>query len=139
MTPADNQAIFRRVIEEGFGQGNLAVLHELMATDFIEHEAGPGEGRGLEGVKAIVTMLHTAFPDVRATIEEMSADGDKLWARVTFHGTHTGDLLGMPPTGKHVRVEAIDLCRFAAGKLVEHWGVFDRMGMMEQVGAIPRP
>ncbi|WP_171041455.1 ester cyclase [Sinomonas susongensis] len=139
MAPADNQATFRRVMEEGFGQGNLDVLDELMSPDFIEHEAGPGEGRGLEGVKAIVTMLHTAFPDVRATIEEMSADGDKLWARVVFEGTHTGDLLGIPPTGKPVRVDAIDLCRFEAGKLVEHWGVFDRMGMMEQVGAIPQP
>lgn len=137
MASTDNQAIFRRVMEEGFGQGNLAVLDELMAPSFIEHEAGAGDGR--EGAKAIVTMLHTAFPDLRVTIEEMSADGEKLWARVTFDGTHTGDLLGTPPTGKRVRVEAIDLCRFSAGKLAEHWGVFDRMGMMEQVGVIAHP
>lgn len=137
MASADNQAIFRRVMEEGFGQGNLAVLDELMAPEFIEHEAGAGGGR--EGAKAIVTMLHTAFPDVRVTIEEMSTDGEKLWARVTFAGTHTGDLQGIAPTGKRIRVEAIDLCRFAGGKLVEHWGVFDRLGMLEQVGAIPHP
>jgi predicted ester cyclase len=131
--------IFRRVMEEGFGQGTLAVFDELMGPEFIEHEAGPGEGRGLQGVKATVTMLHTAFPDLQISIEEMSADGDKVWARVTFHGTHTGGLLRMPPTGRRIRVEAIDLCRFSAGKLVEHWGVFDRMGMMEQLGAIAHP
>lgn len=137
MALTGNETTFRRIIEEGFVQGNLAVLDELFSPDFIEHEAGAGSG--VDGPKGVVTMLHTAFPDVRATIEEMSNDGDKVWARITFQGTHTGDLFGVPPTGKQIRVEAIDLCRFSGDKLVEHWGVFDRMGMMEQVGALGRP
>lgn len=139
MATEENKVIFQRVMEEAFSQGNVVALGELMRPDFIEHEAGPGQGRGLEGVKTIVTMMHTAFPDLHATIEDMTAEGDKTWARVTFRGTHTGAFMGMPPTGKRVTFEAIDICRYADGKMVEHWGIIDRLGMMEQLGMIPTP
>lgn len=139
MSTEENKVIFQRVMEEAFSQGNVVALDELMRPDFIEHEAGPGQGRGLEGVKTIVTMMHTAFPDLHATIEDMTAEGDKTWARVTFRGTNTGAFMGMPLTGKRVTFEAIDICRYADGKMVEHWGIIDRLGMMEQLGVIPTP
>jgi predicted ester cyclase len=139
MSTEENKAIFRRVMEEAFSRGNLAALDSLMSQDFIEHEAGPGQGRGLEGVKTIVVMARTAFPDLHATIEDMTAEGDKSWARVTFRGSNTGDFMGRPPTGRSVTYEAIDICRYANGKMVEHWGVVDMLGMMQQLGLVSPP
>lgn len=135
MTVEENLEMFRRVMEEGFSEGNLNALDEVMSPDFIENEAGPGEGRGLEGVKDIVRMLRTAFPDLHATIEDSFAAGDMICARVTFRGTNTGELQGMPPTGKEAVWGAIDVCRFADGRMAEHWGQIDRLGLLEQLGA----
>ncbi len=137
MSTEENKTLYRRLMEEVFSQGNIAALGELMTPDIIEHEAGPAQGRGLEGVKALIMMIRTAFPDMRVTIEDMTTQEDKVWARVTFHGTNTGPLMGMPPTGKRVNYEAIDICRFAEGKIVEHWGVVDLLGMMQQLGVAP--
>ena len=136
MSTEENKVIFRRVMEEAFSQGNLDALDRLMSPDFIEHEAGPGQGRGLEGVKTIVAIMRTAFPDLHATIEDMTAEGDKTWARVTLRGSNTGDFMGRPPTGKTVTYEAIDICRYANGKMVEHWGIVDMLGMMQQLGIV---
>lgn len=134
MTVEDNLQMFQRVMEEGFSAGNLNTLDEVMSPDFIEHEAGPGEGRGLEGVKDIVRMLRAAFPDLHATIEDSFAVADRVCARVTFRGTHSGEFQGMPPTGKQAVWGAIDICRFADGRMAEHWGQIDRLGLMEQLG-----
>ena len=139
MSTEDNKAIFRCVMEEAFSQGSVDALDRLMSPDFIEHEAGPGQGRGLEGVKTIVTMLHTAFPDLHVTIEDMTAEGDKTWARVSFRGSNTGDFMGRPPTGKPITYETIDICRYANRKMVEQWGIDDMLGVMQQLGVISAP
>ena len=139
MSIEENKTIFHGVMDQAFSQGNVAALDRLMSPDFIEHEAGPGQGRGLEGVKTIVAMARTAFPDLQATIEDMTAEGDKTWARVTFRGSNTGDFMGRPPTGKTVTYEAIDICRYANGKMVEHWGVVDMLGMMQQLDIVSPP
>ncbi len=129
--------MFRRVMEEGFSKGNLAALEEMMSADFIENETGPGEGRGLEGVKDIVRMLRSAFPNLQATIEDSFVAGDKICARVTFRGTNTGEFQGMPATGRKAVWGAIDICRFANGRMAEHWGQIDRLGLLEQLDAVP--
>ena len=136
MTAEENLEMFRRVMEQGFSKGNMNVLEEVMAPDFIENEAGAGEGRGLEGVKDIVRMLRTAFPDLHATIEDSFAAGDRICARVTFRGTNTGEFQGMPPTGREAVWGAIDVCRFADGRMAEHCGQIDRLGLLEQLGVV---
>ncbi len=137
MSTEDNKTLYRQLMQEVFSQGNSDSLDELMTPDAIEHEVGPAQGHGLEGVKVLATILHSAFPDLYVTIEDMTAEGDKVWARITFHGTNTDAFMGMPPTGKRVNYEAIDICRFAHGKIVEHWGVVDRLGLIEQLGVAP--
>lgn len=137
MSADENATVFRRLIVEGFGRGDLAVLDEVLRPDFVEHEAGPGQGQGRAGVKGLVAMLHEAFPDLRATVEDLTTEGDKVWARVRFRGTNTGPFLGQPPTGQAVDVEAVDCCRCVGGHLAEHWGVMDRLGMLEQLGLVP--
>ena len=131
--------MFRRVMDEGFSNGNLDALDEVVSPDFIENEPGSGEGRGLEGLKDRVRELRTAFPDLQATIEDSFAGGDKICARVTFRGTNTGEFLGEPPTEKTMVWEAIDICRFADGRMAEHWGQTDRLGLLEHVGLAREP
>jgi predicted ester cyclase len=84
-------------------------------------------------------MYQMAFPDVRMTVEDGFAEGDKVVVRWTGRGAHTGELMGIPPTGKQVTVTGIDVYRVAGGKLVERWGEFDQMGMMQQLGVVPLP
>lgn len=135
----ENLAMFRRVVDEGFSSGNLDALDEVMSPDFIENEPGPGQGRGLAGMKDMVRELRTAFPDLQATIEDSFAAGDKVCARVAFRGTNSGEFLGEPPTDKAIVWEAIDICRFAEGRVAEHWGQTDRLGLLEQVGLAREP
>lgn len=140
MSADTNKQAYRRLIEEGFGKGNLAAVDEIVSADLIEHEElPPGFPSGLPGLKALITSLRTAFPDEKSTIEDITADGDKVWARVRAQATNTGPFMGMPATGKRVNIEAIDICRFAGGKVVEHWGVTDNLAMMQQLGVVPAP
>jgi steroid delta-isomerase-like uncharacterized protein len=138
MSTAENKTTLRRFYNEVMSAGNLDAVDELVAADAIEHEAFPGvEGQGAELVKRLVTTFRTAFPDLRVNVEDMLAEGDKVVARVTLTGTHHGELLGMPPTGRTMSVAAIDIVRMQNGKMVEHWGSTDNLGMMQQLGAIP--
>jgi predicted ester cyclase len=131
---------YLRLMEEGFNRGNVAVVDEMLTTDFKEHEnLPPGLPPGRDGVKALISALHTAFPDIKHTIEDLTTDRDRVWARVSVRATNTGSLMGQPPTGKRVTYDVIDICRFANGKIVEHWGVSDIWGMMQQLGAVPAP
>jgi predicted ester cyclase len=133
----DNKARFRRTYEELLNQGILEVADELIAPDFINHEAPPGMDRGPESMRALANMLRTAFPDLHFEIEELVAEGDTVAGRLTMSGTHEGPLMGMPPTGRSVRQEHMHFVRFRDGKGVEHWGVRDDLGMMRQLGLIP--
>ncbi len=132
-----NRLIFERAMAEVFGQGNLDAVEQFFSSDFKEHEEGPGKDRGRDGLKEIVHTVRGAFPDLRVKVEAVSEDGDQTWARVTFSGTNTGELMGHPPTGRKATWTAIDQCRYANGKLVEHWGVVDLLSMMQQVGIVP--
>lgn len=134
----ENENTFRRLIEEGFNKGNLAALDELFAPNFTEHQDGIVPPN-VEGVKRAIVSLRTPFPDLKLTIEEISVSGDKIWARITGRGTHQAPFMGRPPTGKSYAITVIDICRFENGKIVEHWGVADRLSLMGQLGLLPRP
>jgi steroid delta-isomerase-like uncharacterized protein len=141
MSTEQNKAIVRRYWEEVWNQGNLAVVDELIASDFDGHPL-PGEpdfGRGSAGQKQFVDMYRTAFPDLRMTIEDMTAEGDRVAVRWTARGTNTGEMMGMPATGKHATVTGTFFNRLAAGKIAEGWGNFDALGMLQQLGVIPTP
>jgi len=138
MTQEQMIAATRRVIEEGFGEGRLNVLDEVLAPGFVEHQAGISPAT-VEGVKRAISSLHTAFPDMRLKIEEVVTSGDEAWARSTGRGTHRGPFMGLPATGKPFTVTVMDVCRFEDGKMVEHWGVADQLALMAQIGALPRP
>jgi steroid delta-isomerase-like uncharacterized protein len=111
---------------------------ELLAEDFVEHEVAPGLAPAKEGVRQFFTIYMAGFPDLRFEAEDVLASGDKVVGRVRCTGTHSGEFMGMPATGKSVSVQVIDIIRFGDDGLArEHWGVFDALGMMQQLGAIP--
>jgi steroid delta-isomerase-like uncharacterized protein len=140
MSTEQNKALFRRFAEQLATQGNLSVIDELVALDFVEHEPlPPGVPASREGVKQLFSMLGSGFPDLQITFHDMIAEGDKVVAIMTWSGTHKGEFMGIPATGKPVSFQVIDIVRIADGKLVEHWGQMDMMAMMQQVGAIPAP
>ena len=137
MSTEQNKTLLSRLIKEVFNRGNVSVVDELLAPDFVEHEElPPGIPPGREAVKQLSTIFRSAFPDFKATIDDMIAEGDKVVARQTWSGTHKGEFMGVPPTGKKVSFGVIDIVRIAGGKVVEHWGQMDGMGMMKQLGAI---
>jgi predicted ester cyclase len=138
-TEAENKAGFRRTYEELLNGGELSVADELVAPDFVNHEAPPGKDRGPESMRGLATMLRTAFPDLHFTIEDLVAEGDTVAGRVTMSGTHEGPFMGMPPTGRSVRQDQMHIVRFRDGKAIEHWGVRDDLSMMRQLGVIPSP
>ena len=136
-----NKTVSRRFFEEVWNKGNLAALNEIIAKDHVN--SGPGTppelAPGLEGTKQLVTMYRNAFPDVHFTIDEQIAEGDKVVTRWTAHGTHQGELVGIPATSKSTTVTGINVDRVVNGKIAESWGIFDQFGMMQQLGVIPVP
>ncbi|HWR16849.1 MAG TPA: ester cyclase [Terriglobales bacterium] len=133
-----NEELFRVIIEDGFSKGNAAVLNEIAAPDFLEHQSGIVPPNA-EGVKRAIATLHNAFPDFSLTVEELVSHGDTVWGRMTARGTQRGQIGPLFPTGKPMQITVIDIMRFREGKLVEHWGVADRLSMMEQLGMKPPP
>jgi len=120
--------------------GDIDGFGDLLADDFVEHEETPGLEPTKEGVKQFFHMYRAAFPDLRMEPQDVVASGDKVVARARATGTNQGEFVGMPATGKSVDVQLIDIIRFGDDGLArEHWGVFDALGMMQQLGAIPAP
>ena len=134
----ENKAVVRRIFE-AFNKGDLDAFDELIAADGVNHALPPGLPPEPEGTKAFLGMFLSAFPDLQMTVEDQIADGDKVATRWTSTGTQTGELMGIPATGKQVTVTGMDIHRIAGGKQVEHWGEFDQMAMMQQLGVIPTP
>jgi steroid delta-isomerase-like uncharacterized protein len=134
--PEANKALTLRYWEEVANKGNLDIVDEICAPDYVCHQADQ-DIRGPEGVKQFIFMLRAAFPDLHVTVEDVIAEGDKIVQRWTGHGTHQGELMGIPPTGNHVSVAGITISRFEDGKVSEEWEVYDMMGMMQQLGVIP--
>ena len=131
-----NKAIMRQVYEN-LKAHNLDALVEVFAPNFVEHNTPPGQDPGVEGVKQQLSMLFAAFPDVQFTIEDLIAEGDKVVARGRLTGTHQGEFMGIPATGKPVSQTGTQIVRIAKGKVVESWLEVDNLGMMQQLGVIP--
>jgi predicted ester cyclase len=136
MSPESNMEVFRRLIEEGFDKGNLDVLNECFPPTYTEHQFDLPPTR--EELKGSIRYLRDTFAPFNLTIEDMVADGDKVWARLTGRGTDSKGIMGHQPTGRSFAITVMDVCRFENGKIVEHWGVPDRFHQLAQLGLLPR-
>ena len=137
MTLEQNKAIVRRAFEEPW-KGNLDVIDELIATQYIGHDpANPEPLRGPAGVKEFISTYRAAFPDARITVEQQLAEGDLVATRWTGRGTHEGELMGITATAKGVTVSGLTISRLEGGKIVEEFQNWDTFGMMQQLGAVP--
>jgi steroid delta-isomerase-like uncharacterized protein len=136
-SPEANKALMRRFVEEFQTAARSEVADELLAPDFVDHSLLPGFAAGPQGVKQLFASLHAALPDFQATIHDQVAEGDKVVTRKTFSGTHRGELMGVPPTGKHVAFTVIDIVRLRGGQIAEHWNLVDLLGLLRQLGAVP--
>jgi steroid delta-isomerase-like uncharacterized protein len=135
-----NKAVARRWVEEIWNNGDLSVIDEIVAEDYVDHDpAAPGAPTDREGISAGVTEFRTAFPDGQHTIDAMMAEGDRVVVSVTFTGTHRGELHGAPATGNQVTWRGIFIYRIQNGKIVERWGALDTLSFMIQIGAVPPP
>lgn len=140
MSIEQNKALARQLVEEVLNRGDMSRADEFLAADFIEHEElPPGVPPGREAPKQLTTMLRSAFPDFKATINDLIAEGDKVVIHMTWNGTQQGEFMDIPPTGKRISVGVFDILRIAEGQIVEHWGLMDRMAMMQQLGVMPMP
>jgi len=140
MSPEQNKAISRRIPLEVFSQGRLDVVDEIFAPDYTEHIAPPpGVPAGREGIKAIVSALRKGFPDLTYRVDLQIAEGDFVAGYVTVNGTHKGDVFGMPATGKHAEWTESHVVKMVNGKITEHWGVVDQLGMLRQLGLAQAP
>ena len=136
-TPEENKAACKRFYSEAVNQGDFELFDELVSEDFVEHEVFPGLGTDRDSVREFFKMMRTAFPDLKFDVEFMLAEGDRVAAYLTMSGTHKGEFMGMPATGKRFEVACVDIIRMKDGKAVEHWGATDSMKMMQQLGAMP--
>jgi steroid delta-isomerase-like uncharacterized protein len=133
----DHAATMRRLFDL-INAGDVEGFGELMADGFVEHEETPGLEPTKAGVIEFFRMYLAAFPNLRFEAEDVLVSGDKVVARVRITGTHKGEFMGVPATGKDIDVQAIDIVRFGDdGLALEHWGVFDAMAMMQQLGVVP--
>jgi predicted ester cyclase len=136
MSTEDNKALIHRVNEEGLNQHNPALVDETCAPNFVFHN-GSRTIQGLPAYKRYLAPFFSAFPDAHFTTEAMVAEGDTVAVRRTFRGTHRGSLMGLPPTGRQVRISDMAMLRVANGKFVEAWNNADDLGMLRQLGVIP--
>lgn len=132
-----NKELVRLLLEDDISRGDVAVAERIIHPDFHDHTNPPGMQDGLDGHKAIVALFRAAFPDQWWQIEDLIAEGDRVVARTTMRGTHLGDFFGIPPTGRQVTLPGVHIMRIADGKIAEHWGSNDDLGMMRQLGVIP--
>lgn len=134
--PEDLAERARRLIERGIGADDDSVLLEVVDPDVVEHQRG--NHSGLAGVREVVATLHRWMSDFSLTVDALVVDGDCGWARSTARGVNTASIMGTPPSRESVTVCVFDVLRFVDGRLVEHWGVADQLGLLLQVGALPR-
>jgi steroid delta-isomerase-like uncharacterized protein len=135
----DNKAVIRRWIE-AYNNRDMQAEADVLDPGYVAHvPAAPGPLEGLEAWRKFTAPFVEAFPDLRLTVEDILSEGDKVAARVVFHGTHRGEFQGIAPTGKEVAFSSIEVNRVVGGKVEEHWVELDLLGLMQQLGAIPEP
>lgn len=131
----DILTIGRQIVEIGFGKADFSVIDNNIADDFIEHQFGMKGGK--EGLKKAIQSLHNAFPDMHYDTINYSVNNDTVWCHFQCMGTHNGNFMGHPPTGKNFTIDVIDIMKFSNGKMVEHWGSPDRFALLVQLGFWP--
>jgi predicted ester cyclase len=138
MSTEDNKTIVRRGIEEHNG-GNLAVIDELYSPDFVNHDPFNPTVRSRQDFKQWFTGLYAAFPDIHFTLDDILAEGDKAAYRITLRATQSGSWRGGAPTGKSINITGTEIVRIRDGKFAERWVNSDALGLLQQLGAIPKP
>ena len=135
MSAEQNKQSIKRLFNEGMNQQNFSVVEEVIDDIYVNH-GFPDAKPGVEGLKEVIQKFTSSFPDMQITQEEVIAEGEIVATRGKWNGTHTGDFMGMPPTGKQVEVTYADFWKFKNGKAVENWVQMDIVGLMHQLGAM---
>ena len=128
------ERITHALIERGFNHGDFDGLDAVVAPDIIEHQEGATSG--IDGLRSLITELRTSFPDLRLELQDSATSGEMAWFRFRSTGTNDGPLWGRPPTGRPMDITVIDVVRIVDGRMVEHWGVADRLAVLKQMGAM---
>jgi steroid delta-isomerase-like uncharacterized protein len=134
-------ADYKEMAERWYGEvvsgGKTELIDELCSPDFLDHDPLPGTSADLAGIKEFVAQIRAAFPNLQVTVDDLIGEGDRLAVRSTMRGTHEGDFMGIPASGKKVEVSNYDFVRFENDQAAEHWGVIDSAALMEQLGMAP--
>jgi steroid delta-isomerase-like uncharacterized protein len=138
MTTAENKKVIAAFVKEVINEGRLERADDLVALDFVELDPFPGQQQGREGLKDVIAGMRAAFPDIHWVMEEMVAEGDKVVSRFTWTGTHRATFLGIPSTDRRVTVKGVVIDRLADGKMADSRMLMDTLGMMQQLGVIPK-
>ena len=139
MTADENKAVVRRYYDQVLNAGRLDVIDELATEDYVENDPFPGQGNGRADLKDRAATLLGAFAPMTFAIEDVIAEGDRVVVRWRCAGTHSGEFLGIPPTGRSYEIGGIDVHRVADGRLAEHWHVVDQLSQLQQLGLLPAP
>ncbi|MER3404875.1 MAG: hypothetical protein C4289_06680, partial [Chloroflexota bacterium] len=137
MSIEENKALVRRSVDEGWNKPYFAGVDDCYAVDFVHHDPYHAELKGFPAYKTLYGEVVAGLPDAHLMIEDLIAEGDRVVKRYTIRGTHRGELLGVPPTGRQVSLTAITVYRIANGKIAEGWAAYDLLGLLQQLGAIP--
>lgn len=133
-----NKTLVRRYNDEFWGSGDESLVEELFADNLVDHNpAGNDLPPGREGMRQALANFRTAFPDLTTSLEHLIAEGDKVVLRWKARGTHEGELMGIPATGKQVTLSGIDILRIENGKIAERWAEYDNLGLLQQLGVVP--
>jgi steroid delta-isomerase-like uncharacterized protein len=139
MSTEENKATVRRMTEEFYNQGNVEFAEHFFADTYMHHDPAAPHVRDRNGLKQVVRAFLAGCPDLHITIDQLLAEGDTVTKRWTYHATYTGDLSGLPPTGKRITMSGLELFRLEGGKIVECWLGYDNLRLMQQLGIIPTP
>jgi steroid delta-isomerase-like uncharacterized protein len=137
MSESQNIAVIKRFLEEVINQGRLEVADEIVEENFVELDPLPGQRQGREGLKEVIAMLRSAFPDMHWVIDETIASGDKVVTRFTWTGTHRGNFMGIPATDRPVKVKGVVIDRLSAGMMADSRILMDNVSMLQQLGVMP--
>ena len=134
-----NKTLVRRFLDQVYNNARPEVIDELLADDYVDHSAPPGQAPGAAGTRQVYDMYRTAFPDLRVEIHDLVAEDDLVVVPATFAGTSRGPLMGAPPTGKSVQIASMVIIRIRDGRFVERWEQADLLGLMLQLGVVSQP
>jgi steroid delta-isomerase-like uncharacterized protein len=139
MAAEENKVIARRWAEEVWSKGHFGLIEELVAPEYVAHDpANPEEVRSPEGLRRYIEAFRSAFPNMQLSVEDQVAEGEKVLTRWTARGTHRGDFFDIAPSGKRLEMVGMSMDHFSGGRFVESWENYDALGMMQQIGAVPK-